>query len=36
MGRSNMFSPEVHERAVSVVQQHRGEYPSAGAAISAW
>ena len=27
---SNRFSPEVRERAVRMVQEHRGEYPSLG------
>ena len=27
------YSPEVRERAVRMVQEHRGEYPSLGAAI---
>ena len=31
--KSNKFSPEVRERAVRMVQQHRGEYPSLWAAI---
>jgi transposase len=26
--KSNRFSPEVRERAVRMVQEHRGEYPS--------
>jgi transposase len=29
----NKFSPEVRERAVRMVQEHRGEYPSLWAAI---
>src|SRR5882724_5208796 len=33
MKKSNNFSPEVRERAVRMVQQHRGEYPSPWAAI---
>ena len=33
MKKSNKFSPEVHERAVRLVQEHRGEYPSLWAAI---
>ena len=33
MKKSNHFSPEVRERAVSMVQEHRGEYPSLWAAI---
>ena len=31
--RSNKFSPEVRERAVRMVQEHRGEDPSLWAAI---
>jgi transposase len=31
--RSNRFSPEVRERAVPLVQEHRGEYPSLWACI---
>ncbi|MCB8746290.1 hypothetical protein LHU53_05160 [Rhodoferax sp. U2-2l] len=27
--KSNRFSPEVRERAVRMVQEHRGEYPLA-------
>ena len=33
MSKSNKFSPEVRERAVRMVQEHRGEYPSVWAAI---
>jgi transposase len=33
MRRSTKFSPEVRERAVRMVQEHRGEYPSLWAAI---
>ena len=33
MNKSNKFSPEVRERAVRMVQEHRGEYPSLGAAV---
>jgi transposase len=33
MKRSSKFSPEVRERAVRMVQEHRGEYPSLWAAI---
>ena len=29
----NKFSPEVGERAVRMVQEHRGEYPSLWAAV---
>ena len=31
--KSNKVSPEVRERAVRMVQEHRGEYPSLWAAI---
>ena len=33
MSKTNKFSPEVRERAVRMVQEHRGEYPSLWAAI---
>ena len=33
MKKSNKFSPEVWERAVRLVQEHRGEYPSLWAAF---
>jgi transposase-like protein len=33
MNKSNKFSPEVRERAVRMVQEHRGEYPSLWSAI---
>jgi transposase len=33
MNKSKKFSPEVRERAVRLVQEHRGEYPSLWAAI---
>ena len=33
MTKSNKFSPEVRERAVRMVQEHRGEYPSLWAAV---
>ena len=33
MTKSNKFSPEVRERAVRLVQEHRGDYPSLWAAI---
>lgn len=26
--KSNKFSPEMRERALRMVQEHRGEYPS--------
>ncbi len=32
MKKSNKFSPEVRERAVRMVLEHRGEYPSLWAA----
>jgi transposase len=32
MNKSSKFSPEVRERAVRMVQEHRGEYPSLWAA----
>jgi len=31
--KTNRFSPEVRERAVRMVLEHRGEYPSLWAAI---
>ena len=31
--KSNKFSPEVRERAVRMVREHRGEYPSLWAAV---
>ena len=31
--KSNRFSPEMRERGVRMVQEHRGEYPSRWAAI---
>ena len=31
--KSNQFSPEVRERAVRMVLEHRGQYPSLWAAI---
>ena len=31
--KSNKFSPEVKERAVRIVLEHRGEYPSLWAAV---
>ena len=34
MKKSNKFSPEVRRRAVRMVQEHRGEYPSLWAAIA--
>ena len=33
MNKSNKFSPEVRERAVRLVQEHQGEYPSLWAAV---
>ena len=33
MKKSNKFSPEVRVRAVRMVQEHRGEYPSLWAAV---
>lgn len=33
MNKPNKFSPEVRERAVRLVQEHRGEYPSLWAAV---
>jgi transposase-like protein len=33
MNKSNKFSPEVKVRAVRLVQEHRGEYPSLWAAV---
>ncbi len=33
MTKTNKFSPEVRERAVRMVQEHRGDYPSLWAAI---
>ena len=33
MKKSNKFSPEVRERAVRMVQEHRSDYPSLWAAI---
>ena len=33
MTKSNKFSPEVRERAVRMVQEHRADYPSLWAAI---
>lgn len=33
MNKSNKYSPEVRERAVRLVQEHRGEYPSLWAAV---
>jgi len=33
MKKSKKFSPEVRERAVRLVQEHRGEYPSLWAAV---
>ena len=33
MKKSNRISPDVRERAVRLVQEHRGEYPSLWAAV---
>jgi transposase len=33
MKKSPKFSPEIRERAVRLVQEHRGEYPSLWAAV---
>jgi len=33
MSKPNKYSPEVRERAVRLVQEHRGEYPSLWAAV---
>lgn len=33
MSKPNKYSPEVRERAVRMVQEHRGEYPSLWSAI---
>ena len=33
MNKSNKFSPEVRERAVRMVREHRGDYPSLRSAI---
>ncbi len=33
MNKSNKFSPEVRERAMRMVQEHRGEYPSLWSAV---
>ena len=33
MNKSNKFSPEVRERAVRIVREHRGEYPSLWLAV---
>jgi transposase-like protein len=33
MNKTNKFSPEVRERAVRLVQEHRGQYPSLWAAV---
>ena len=35
MKKSTKVSPEVRERAVRMVQEHRGEYPSLWAAVDA-
>jgi transposase len=33
MNKTKKFSPEVRERAVCLLQEHRGEYPSLWAAV---
>ena len=33
MNKTNKFCPEVPERAVRLVQEHRDEYPSRWAAV---
>jgi transposase-like protein len=33
MNKSNKFSPEMRERAVRMLQEHLGEYPSVWAAV---
>ena len=33
MNKANKYSPEIRERAVRLVQEHRSEYPSSWAAI---
>ena len=33
MNKTKKFSPEMRERAVRMVQDHRGEYPSLWAAV---
>ncbi len=33
MSKSKKFSPEVRERSVRMVLEHRGEYPSLWAAV---
>ena len=33
MNKTNKYSPEVKERAVRLVQEHRGDYPSLWAAV---
>ena len=33
MNKTNKFSPEVRERAVRMVQEHRGDYPSLWSAV---
>ena len=35
MPRSNRYSPEVRERAIRMVAEHRNEYPSEWAALTA-
>jgi transposase len=33
MSKAEKYSPEVRERAVRLVQEHRGEYPSLWSAV---
>jgi len=33
MNKTSKFSPEVRERAVRMVQEHRGDYPSLWSAV---
>ena len=33
MNKSNKYSPEVRERSIRMVHEHRGEYPSLWAAV---
>ena len=36
MNKSNKFSPDVRERSVRMVLEHRGEYPSLWAAVESF